>query len=718
MAGLDDNNQNSKSNDIKMVENLKKIEIDTNTNTSSNTGGNTPTPSLETSLENRLPQVETKPTVVKDRGRSIKERLLRFRSKPVVVKGKPEDPKKKKIKKILLFTFLGLLIFFLVIFIPIGILSGPVLTNLKTTYAKAQEVANAAKTQDLVLVNEKIKETRDSFEKSKSAYSRLKFVKIIPILSSYYCDGDHLFQAGESGLNLVAILVEALTPYADVLGFKGEGSFTGGTAEDRIAKIIETLGEVTPKLGEVENEMKNVQKHLGQVNVNRYPKQIRGIKVQENLQKLKDMADTAAVSIVDARPAIEVLPKVLGSSEPQKYLLIMQNDGELRPTGGFMTAYAVIKVESGKVIPEKSDDIYSLDEKSKEKVKAPEPIKKYLFSASLKTGIVPYWYLRDMNLSPDFQVSMETFKEHYDEVPGEPEVDGVIAIDTKVLKDFLTILGPIDLPEYGSFTMEADSRCHDIPQVVCELEYIVDTPIPGIKRGRKDVLGPLMKGILNKIFDSPSGMWPGIFRLGLQEIKEKHILFYFPDEQTQEAAEKLNGAGRIVGFDQDYLHINDTNFGGAKSNLFVSHQVEQKIEVDSDNNIIKTLTLTYTNPEPMDDCNLERPTGLCLNGILRNFLRVYVPKGSELIEARGSEEDVETYEELDKTVFEGFFTLRGDGGRAKVVINYKLPFKYQEGEDYKLLIQKQPGTYSHKYIVEYLDEKQEFELTADKELLF
>ena len=79
----------------------------------------------------------------------------------------------------------------------------------------------------------------------------------------------------------------------------------------------------------------------------------------------------------------------------------------------------------------------SLDKKIKTKVKAPEAIQKYLFSASLKSGIVPFWYLRDMNFSPDFKESMAMVKKYYDKVPGEPEVEGIIAIDTKVLKDLL-----------------------------------------------------------------------------------------------------------------------------------------------------------------------------------------------------------------------------------------------------------------------------------------
>ena len=627
-----------------------------------------------------------------------------------------EKPKKKKAVKVLALVFLGLFLLTVIIFILAGFLALPLITRLKATYGVSQEFYQALKDQDLVKAEEKVGQTKDSLTSAYASYKRLGWTKFIPGIGIYYKDGDHAFLAAQAGVDTAQILIKAITPYADVLGFKGEGSFTGGTAEDRIAKIIETLGEIAPKLNEVEDKLKIVDENLAEINPNHYPASFRGRQVRSQIVDLKEKAGAAAKTIIDAKPALEILPKVLGHPEPQLYLLIMQNDGELRPTGGFMTAYAIIKLDKGKVIAEKSDDIYSLDEKNKNKVKAPDAIKKYLFSADLKTGLVPWWYLRDMNLSPDFKVSMDTFKKYYDEVPGEPEVDGIIAIDTKVLKDFLTILGPVEVPDYQTFTMDKDPRCHDIPQVVCEIEHIVDTPIPGIKKGRKDVLGPLMKAILSKTFDSPSSIWPGLFRLGMEEINQKHVLFYFDDEKSQLAVEKLNAAGRIQVFEGDYLHINDTNFGGAKSNLFVNHEVSQEIEVDGDDTITKTLTLTYTNPEPMDDCNLERPTGLCLNGILRNFLRVYVPKASQLVEAVGLEEEVMTYDELDKTVFEGFFKLRGDGGKAKVIISYKLPFKYDSGKPYEFLIQKQPGTVGHHYIVSFGDKTQEFDLTADNKL--
>jgi hypothetical protein len=642
---------------------------------------------------------------------------FKFRLKNKLKLKKPKKKMTKK-KKIIVFCMLGIFVLAAAIISSLVFFTLPVVTELKQTRNSGLEAYQAIKNQDLVLADEKLKQTKDSFVAAREKFSRLSWAKLIPGLKIYIEDGSHAFTAGENGLEAGLILIESVTPYADVLGFKGEGSFSGGTTEDRIAKIIETLEKVTPKIDEAIGHLDQMQLSLQEIDPSHYPESFRGMAIREQITQSKDQVDNAVTQVKEAQPAIKVLPQVLGYPDPTNYLLIMQNDGELRPTGGFMTAYAILEIKSGKIEALKSDDIYSLDAKFKEKVKAPEVIQKYLFASDLNTGIVPYWYIRDMNLSPDFKVSMENFKKYYDEIPGEPEVDGIIAIDTKVLKDLITVLGPVEVPGFGTYTMEKDPRCHDIPQVVCEIEHIVDTPIPGIKRGRKDILGPIMKTLLSKIFDAPSEIWPSIFKLGMEEINQKHVLFYFDEQEKQNAAEKMNAAGRIVDFSPDYFHVNDANFGGAKSNLFVDHEVEQEIIVNEDMTIEKTVTLTYTNPEPMDDCNLERATGLCLNGILRNYFRIYVPKGSTLIEGIGSEVEIETKEDLDKTMFDGFFELRGDGGKAKVVLTYRLPFKYDEIDDYQMLIQKQPGTDNHKYIVHLGEETKEFELLTDTKLTF
>jgi hypothetical protein len=192
-----------------------------------------------------------------------------------------------------------------------------------------------------------------------------------------------------------------------------------------------------------------------------------------------------------------------------------------------------------------------------------------------------------------------------------------------------------------------------------------------------------------------------------KNLQEKHILLYFVDKDLQKSISKLNFAGEIREYNGDYLAVNNVNFAGAKSNLFVSMSLSSKTKGKE-----KEVTVTYRNPYPHSDCNLERG-GLCLNAILRNWIRVYVPKGSNLVSFEGSIKPVKTYDELGKTVFEGFLTVSPQGA-AKVVIKYTLPAGIATRP---YLIQKQPGTYDNKLTVE-IDGKKVFSgiLDQDKEI--
>ena len=87
----------------------------------------------------------------------------------------------------------------------------------------------------------------------------------------------------------------------------------------------------------------------------------------------------------------------------------------------------------------------------------------------------------------------------------------------------------------------------------------------------------------------------------------------------------------------------------------------------------------------------------------------------------GSEIEPRTYEELGKTVFEGFYgdkyPLRPQS-MTKVSFKYKLPFKAEKGKPYKLLIQKQAGVEKYEMSIDFNGKKQEFELREDKEIRF
>lgn len=612
---------------------------------------------------------------------------------------------------------------FLVIFLGLTII---LIAPLQRTYSsalatnrQARLAWDAIKKQNITLADEELAKTKISLAQTQKELHGMSFVRFVPIAAWYYNDADHMLNAGSHTLDAATVVLAAIKPYADVLGLKGQGSFVGGSAEQRIQTAILTLGKITPRIDDVAKDFELAQQEIDQVDPNHYPSIFGLDKVKKQLIMVKTYADEGVVFVNEARPLIKVLPSLLGESKPKKYLILFQNANELRPTGGFLTAYAIFNVDKGKISVDRSDDIYNLDNAipTAQKPKAPAPILKYLAN-------VPLLNIRDTNLSPDFIESMKTFNSLYDKTKTKEDVDGIIALDSNVLVSTIKILDDEVVAGGITFNTKNEPRCN-CPQVIYKLESLISTPksldirvtsLAAVQAQRKDILGTLLFAIMQKALkSSPKLYWGPLMQDMITQANEKHILFNLYNKSAQQGVEALNVAGRIKPFDGDYFHLNEANLGGAKSNLFVKESVLQDIKTAGDGTITQAVTVTYKNPFPPSDCNLERGN-LCLNGVLRNWFRIYVPKGSQLVSSQGSEVKVTTYEDLGKTVFDGFLTVRPQG-TATLTVTYTLPFKLTSGSVLPLLIQKQPGTTNNQYTIKVNGKTAaDFPLLTDKEL--
>lgn len=601
------------------------------------------------------------------------------------------------------------LIFVLATALPLA----AVYKSAKSLQSSVQELKAAVDSQDLDQTEKALAKTKSDLSGLNNSLLPLAWTRPVPFLGNYWSDANNGVKGALAGVEAGEILLKTIEPYSDILGFNGGKQAQDGsqTAEDRINFIVETIEGVVPQLDKVSQKTALMNDHFSKIDPGRYPENFRGFSLRDNISRGISLVSQAHELVSGGKPVLEQAPYLLGVKGERTYLLLFQNDKELRPTGGFITAYSIIKVKDGKFDSVSSSDIYHLDDKLNSKIPAPEPIKKYL-------PLVPYWYLRDMNLSPDFKISMDTFFENYKKT-NSPKVDGIIAVDTKIAVDILRVIGQIGVPGFGNFSADEDPRCA-CPVVIYELESFADVvgPIiwaddlggkiiykPPNSDNRKAILGPLMNSLLANSMGQPKEKIPELFEAGFNALLEKHVLFYFGEGEVQKAMESFNLAGRIKEYDGDYLHVNDANFAGAKSNLYAQEEVSLKVDKTKDGTT-NTLTIKYKNPQKHDGW---------LNGPYRDWVRVYVPKGSKLLDSTGSDVQVETNEDLNKTVFEGFFTLRPEGV-IELTFKYTTPVKFKNG--YKLLLQKQSGTDGHLYNLDFEGKKEEFYLKQDREFRF
>jgi hypothetical protein len=635
--------------------------------------------------------------------------LPRLPKKSVTPTPKEEGVVKKQLpkKRILLAITIPLLLLFGILG-GVSIYSFTVVQQMKqqafVLQYTGQAVAQQLSAQNLPGAKAELEKVPSELESIKTEFNKLSFFNYLPITKEYYADGLAGFTAAEAGLAAAQKAIYAVEPYADVLGLNGQTPTEAGsgTAENRIKLILDTLDKAMPELDAITSNIQTAVTALQQIDANRYPEQLGGQPVRSLILQAQNLSQSALSAVTEFRPVIEQIPVMAGGrGERLKYLVLFQNDNELRPTGGFLTAFSTIYIEDGKVTPETSDDIYALDAKYRSRLPIPEALGRYLTTEK-------YWNLRDMNISPDFKVSMEQFLPNYMKV-GDKNIDGIITVDTEVLKQLLEVLGPVQVPGYGTFSAEIDKRC-DCPQVVYALSEIITRPTNYIREDRKGILGPFMRAVLSKAYDAPSDKNGPLFQAMIEAIQGRHIQVYYIDESLQKAAEAINVAGRMTPptKGEDFFAVVNANLGGAKSNLFTTYEMLQQVEAPTEGKIKKTVEITYKNNRRADNCNLEAGL-LCLNSTLRDWTRIYVPAGSELVEATGFTKDAKVYDELGFTVFDGFFILEPNGV-AKIRLTYSVPYALP---DYQLKLWKQGGITDYPLTMEVTGGRDE--LLVDKD---
>ena len=573
----------------------------------------------------------------------------------------------KALKVVLIFVGILFSLLLLASLLSIKPLTGLV-ASAKTLKDESRLLKDAAITQDLDKTRESLLKINSTMLLMQKDLSSLGWVRVVPIAGSYYSDAVHGMSAALAGTSAGVKSIDAIYPFAPKIGFKTANSEAFGSMKEKAAELLMALPQIAPSLGGIQADVSTMNKELALVNPNRYPDmEVKGLNLKKTVAMLKEVASVADSSFPDIQKAAVVLPPAFGSGGQTKtYALIFANDKELRPTGGFWTAYALATFKNGQLVDIKSNDIYNLDQQIGNVNHPPAPA---LFKGFLD---VDYFYARDANISPDFVVSGQKFLEFWRQA-GMPQLAGVWQMDTYVLKELLRDLGPVSVSGYDEPFSEDN--------VIERLETYTNILLRE-QAGRKNVIGELMNALMQKTFSASQKEYPSIISSGIKLLQQKHILISFSDSSAQSLAEEYNVAGRIKAFSGDYLHVNDANLGGRKANWFVTQQISKEVS-NQNGQVVSKVTITYQNP------GAYHPD---FNTGYKDLVRVYVPEGSKLLSSSGSLTPVSTTSDLDKTVFTAAILVKPDGGTATLTFDYTLPASVVSSGQYSLLLQKQPGT--------------------------
>jgi hypothetical protein len=376
------------------------------------------------------------------------------------------------------------------------------------------------------------------------------------------------------------------------------------------------------------------------------------------------------------QPWVAIAPQVLGHNKNATYLILLQNNTELRPTGGFIGTYGILTIRNGELKNFVTDNVYNLDEPAKSyntKV-PPEPLQKYIKQSQ--------WFLRDVNWDPDFPTTAQRAIQFYKDERGPfRNFAGVIALTPEVIEDLMAVLGSVIVDD-KEFTAE---------NLIDTLAYHVEL---GFKEegitiyNRKQIIDDVAQQLKEKLFTSLSvTQLQNLIPIILSSLDQRQLMFYFGDDLAQTTIENFNWAGRVLPHVGDYVHIVDANLGSLKSDPAINRTISYTVAPAEDETLLATLSATYQHTG-----NFNWKTTR-----YRTYTRMYVPLGSTFVSAEGNEEEIAISDEHGKTVFGTFISIE-PGDTETLRFTYKLPefiVNLADSGLYDLYIQKQAGTRSH-----------------------
>jgi hypothetical protein len=340
--------------------------------------------------------------------------------------------------------------------------------------------------------------------------------------------------------------------------------------------------------------------------------------------------------------------------DSKSYLLVLQNNNELRPAGGKIMAYGSVTFNNGAF----SDiEVNNLDESivDHEYIAPPYP---------LDDGYTFF----DANYDADFKETANELLTMYKITNPDAEFDGVVGLNVNVLKDILDIIGDVNV----------DEELVNSANIFEKLE-----------NSDNETLREISKRIISKSFWAVLS-WRDLSDMFVRNFNEKHIQLYIFDEGFQSKLDAKGWSGTWPDeLEGDFLATIEANLGENQINKYINRSLDYR--------------LYLCDPSEDDFCDYTGKIAYTIEHIDRSpeaenyygYIRFYFPKNTDLKSANAQIH----YEDNEEYSVVGSVVNLNPGDRKTVEITVELPEDIFDQETYNLYIPKQSGTTGDSYSV-------------------
>ena len=312
-----------------------------------------------------------------------------------------------------------------------------------------------------------------------------------------------------------------------------------------------------------------------------------------------------------AQQAVAALGWFTGAEGPRSYLVFTQNPDEVRPTGGFIGTYGLLKATGGELTLDRFASIESWYAAHPDAAVPPEAV-----PSPLRFPTPNRQTLANVNATPDWRAAADLAARLWEQ-GGEPPVHGALSVTPAFLARLLGVLGPVDVPDYGErITAENLVERTDF------YTHQQDAPVGG---DRKDFLVALAPLVLDKLVHAPASAWDELGVAVAEGFQRREAMAWSRDKAVADALVTNRWDGMLPEGPGDFFYQADFQYSAKSGRGIRRHHVHRvALNANGSGRVATTTSLTLTGADAAE-------------GDSFSYVTVYGPQGARIDTATAEE---------------------------------------------------------------------------------
>lgn len=329
--------------------------------------------------------------------------------------------------------------------------------------------------------------------------------------------------------------VRALSSSLDVVARQGVGPLSQSL--DRVKKVpadggvdLKQLEALRSPVAEAHDAFVTAAREVAGLDSSGYAGSVR-MRFDEYVR----LVGSVRSALSSAETALDVLPSILGADGPQNYLLVFQNNAEIRSTGGMPGSWALLHTDGGQLSLTRQGTAADFPYTPKPVLPLSRAETK-IFHSQLGT----YW--QDAGFTLDFPRSAALWNAHWSRRFPDTKLDGVVAVDPVALSYLLRGTGSVQV---DGVQLTADNAVREL----LNTPYVRLSP-----QAQNKFFADAAKAIFNRATHSPSSPIELISAFQ-RAAHERRLLIASFDPATTQRLARSQVVGTLAGDDGRTPHV-------------------------------------------------------------------------------------------------------------------------------------------------------------------